>query len=213
MAGITLTTDEIRAAPPEVRRWLEREVANALGQDAGPSAHESGAADHLVACQVEEAAAVFELIRGMLPVANLFFELGREGQPTGREGIEAHPLPDMMRHTRLDNIEQFATCLQVIDDAVRRVRGDAHATCCLLDRRGYCLVASTTSQSIRRVWSEMIAMPPARSKAQDNTAEAGTRRGQDPGGFGALPGGASPLFSPSAPGLPAAGPAATADGE
>ncbi len=159
MPGITLTFDEIRAAPPEVRRWLEGQVAAALGQPARPSADEAGAADHLVACRVEEAAAVFDLIRDVLPVANLFFELGREGQPTGQDGIEAHALADMMRHTRLETLDQLAACLQAIDEAVRRVRGDAHATCYLLDRRGYCLVASMTSRSIRQVWRDVIAMP------------------------------------------------------
>lgn len=173
MPGITLTFDEIRAAPSDVRRWLEGQIAAALGQPARPSAGEAGGADHLVACRVEEAAAVFELIRGMLPVANLFFELGREGQPTGQDGIEAHALADMMRHTRLETLDQLAACLQAIDEAVRRVRGDAHATCYLLDRRGYCLVASMTSQSIRQIWGDVVAMQPAGNQ-EPRTTPPGT---------------------------------------
>ena len=33
MVGLTLTPEQIRKAPPEVRRWLEREVATTLGQE------------------------------------------------------------------------------------------------------------------------------------------------------------------------------------
>jgi len=32
MIGIALTSEQIRAAPPEVRRWVEREVMAAFGQ-------------------------------------------------------------------------------------------------------------------------------------------------------------------------------------
>ena len=38
MAGITLSVDEIKAAPPEVRRWLEMEVLRALGAQPAPAA-------------------------------------------------------------------------------------------------------------------------------------------------------------------------------
>ena len=31
MAGVTLSVEEIHAAPPEVRRWLEQEIVRALG--------------------------------------------------------------------------------------------------------------------------------------------------------------------------------------
>ena len=40
MIGITLTTDQIRNAPPQVRQWIEHEVIAALGlaADAPPAA-------------------------------------------------------------------------------------------------------------------------------------------------------------------------------
>ena len=31
MIGITLTSEQIRTAPAEVRRWIERQVATSLG--------------------------------------------------------------------------------------------------------------------------------------------------------------------------------------
>ena len=42
MAGITLSSDEIKAAPPEVRRWLEQEIIRAFGVQPTPGARGGG---------------------------------------------------------------------------------------------------------------------------------------------------------------------------
>lgn len=156
MVGISLTPEQIRSAPPEVRRWLEREIAISLGFPTAPEPA-AVASKHLVACSAEEAGAVYAAIRGMLPVVNVFFELGREGQSLNQNGIEAHQLADMLRHTRLQSLEQIAACLQVIDDAIRQIRRDATATICAFDRRGYCLIATETQRSIANVWKQLLA--------------------------------------------------------
>jgi hypothetical protein len=75
MAGITLTADEIKAAPPEVRRWLEQEIVRAFGV---PSAPAPAGAPALIGCNVEEAREMLALVQGMLPVVSVLFELGRE---------------------------------------------------------------------------------------------------------------------------------------
>ncbi|MGO8799412.1 MAG: hypothetical protein ACLQE9_04040 [Roseiarcus sp.] len=156
MVGITLSPEQIRGAPAEVRRWLEREIAASLNLRPEPQAMEGGG-KHLARCGPEEAAAVFAAIRGMLPVVNTFFEFGREGESIGQEGVEAYRLADMLRHTRLQSVEQLVACLQVIDEAVRRVLNDPGATLYALDRRGYCVIAATTQQSILGVWRKVIA--------------------------------------------------------
>jgi hypothetical protein len=53
MVGITLWADEIKAAPPEVRRWLEQEMVRILGLESAASTRE--ATPPLTACHVEEA--------------------------------------------------------------------------------------------------------------------------------------------------------------
>lgn len=53
MVGITLWADEIKAAPPEVRRWLEQEIARILGLELASSTR--AATPPLTACDVEEA--------------------------------------------------------------------------------------------------------------------------------------------------------------
>jgi hypothetical protein len=156
MVGITLSPEQIRVAPPEVRRWLEKEIAASFNSQAEPQVMEVGS-KHLVRCSPEEAVAIFASIRGMLPVVNTFFELGREGERIGEEGVEAYRLVDMLRRTRLQSLEQLVACLQVNDEAVRRVRDDANATLYALDRRGYCVIAAATQHSILGVWRQVIA--------------------------------------------------------
>src|SRR3954468_8646111 len=83
MAGITLTADEIKSAPPEVRRWLELEIAHTLGLQAAPA---PAAAPALVGCNVDEARDMLGMVQGMLPVAAVFFELGREAATVAVHG-------------------------------------------------------------------------------------------------------------------------------
>jgi hypothetical protein len=160
MVGLTLSAEQIRNAPAEVRRWLEQELLAALGLQ--PPSSEPNA-PQLVACSSEEAGHVLSRIQGMIPVVNVFFELGREGARTDIEGVEAFRLEDILRHTRLQTLEQVVACLDSISEAVGQVRGDPEATFYRLDGRGYCFVAERTQRSIARIWQEMIAagnLPP-----------------------------------------------------
>jgi len=103
--------------------------------------------------------AVLSLIEGMFPVVNVFFELGRQGASVGREGLEAFRLADMLRHTRLQNMSQVVAFLDIINDAVRRVRTDPTATLYVLDSRGDCIVAAQTQQSVSRLWQQIAGGP------------------------------------------------------
>lgn len=185
MVGITLTPERIRAAPPEVRRWLEREIALSFGL-APETQISAPPSPHLIACSIEEAGAIYAAIRGMLPVANVFFELGREGGRFGQDGIEAHNFADILRHTRLQSTEQLATCLQIIDEVVHQLRKDASATICALDRQGNCVLATETRRSIASVWKQLLA---GRDLDQSATAGASETPLQDEhSGFSVPPG-------------------------
>jgi hypothetical protein len=154
MVGVTLSPEQIRNAPPEVRRWLEQELLASFGLQ--QPATEPGA-PQLVSCSDEETAAILSLIQGLLPVVNVFFELGREGISVEGEGLTAFRLPDILRHTRLQTLEQVIACLDAISAAARRVRGDAQAAFYGLDNRGHCFIATQTHRSILRVWQQIIA--------------------------------------------------------
>jgi len=159
MVGITLSAEQIRSAPLDVRRWIERELVASLGLHPGEANANQPKAEHLVACSLEEAAAVLSLIQGMFPVVNVFFELGRQGASVGTEGLEAFRLADILRHTRLQNMSQVIAFLDIINQAVRRVRNDAAATLFVLDSRGDCIVAAQTQQNVSRLWHQVIGGP------------------------------------------------------
>jgi hypothetical protein len=94
----------------------------------------------------------------MFPVVNVFFELGRQGASLGADGLEAFRLVDILQHTRLPNVGQVIACLNVINEAARQVRMDTTATLYVLDRRGDCIVAAQTQQSILRLWQQVAGM-------------------------------------------------------
>jgi hypothetical protein len=154
MAGITLSMDDIRSAPPEVRRWLEHEIARALGLQAAPAPAQ---ASSLVGCNVEEARDMLALVQGMLPVVSVFFELGREAASVAVHGLRAFRVADILRHTRLQSPDQVIQCLNVLTQALRRTRGDAAAEFFALDDQGHCLVAEATMRSVLRLWQEIVA--------------------------------------------------------
>ncbi|MGZ3288474.1 MAG: hypothetical protein ACXU87_10585 [Xanthobacteraceae bacterium] len=199
MVGITLSPEQIRAAPPEVRRWLEHELAVSLGLNPPALPITQPTSPHLAACTPEEAAQVLSLIQGMLPVVHVFFELGREGAAPS-EGIEAFRLADIMRHTRLEVPDQVLACLEVLDQAVQRVRNDPSATFHAVDERGYCLVAAQTQRSIRAIWQQLVAqrelVRPADSSHTEGRVSARLAPDLSSGGSSFL------TASPSGPAVP-----------
>ena len=123
MIGITLTTDQIRNAPAEVRQWIEHEVIASLGLAAdAPAVAEHPQAAHLVGCTTEDAAAVLAQIKGMMPAFNVFFEFARPGISFGQPPVMAFRLIDILYHTRLQDIGQVIECLEAINEAFARVR-------------------------------------------------------------------------------------------
>jgi hypothetical protein len=157
MIGITLTSEQIRTAPPEVRQWIEREVMTSLGQPSHSADGNKPHSEHLAACSEEEASAILSQIQGVLPAVNVFFELGRQGAIFGQPSIEAFRLLDIAHHTRLQDVAQVVACLDVIGQAFSRVSGDATARFCGFDREGHCFIALETQQNILRLWQKVIA--------------------------------------------------------
>ena len=164
MAGITLSMDDIKAAPPEVRRWLEHEVMRAFGVQ--PAAAPAGA-PALIGCNVEEAREMLALVQSMLPVVSVFFELGREAASVAVHGLRAFRIADILRHARLQSPDQVLQCLNILTQALQRARGDAEAAFFALDDQGHCLVAEATMRSIHRLWQEIVAQRALQSEQGD----------------------------------------------
>jgi hypothetical protein len=101
--------------------------------------------------------------------------LGREAASVASHGLRAFRITDILRHARLQSPDQVVQCLEVLTQALRRVRGDANAAFFAVDDQGHCLVAEPTMRSILRLWQEIVAErglsgdamqePPARAQA------------------------------------------------
>jgi hypothetical protein len=157
MIGLTLSAEQVRGAPPEVRRWLEQQMRASFGFAAPEQRNAEALAARLVGCNPEEAAKILELVQGMLPVVNVFFELGREAISVPVHGMRAFRLGDLAQHTRLASTEQVVECLDVLTAALRRVRGDVAALFYLLDEHDHCLVAEPTMRSVLHIWQDIVA--------------------------------------------------------
>ena len=173
MTGITLTTDQIRNAPAPVRQWIEQEVINSLGLAPRPPVAAPAQTAHLVACSEDDVAGMFEHIRGTFPAVNVLFEFGRPGITYGEPEVMTFRLMDILHHTRLQQIEQVMTCLEMINQALTVVRKDPSARFCGFDNEGHCLIAPQTQASIASLWQDMMERQQMQqSKANDRIAPA-----------------------------------------
>lgn len=157
MIGITLSIEQIRAAPPEVRRWIEHAVIAALGVAAAAPAAAPASVSHLMACTRDEVAAVLARIQGSLPAVNVLFEFSRPGISMGQPAVMQFRLMDILHHTRLRNIDQVIECLDAINRALAGVRNDPAARFCGFDHEGHCLIAPQTQASVATLWQDMTS--------------------------------------------------------
>jgi hypothetical protein len=185
MTGFTFSLEQIKAAPPEVRRWIEREVAASLAQIAAPRRDMPAHTQALAACMPEEAVQLFELIKGDFLLSQVFFELGRES-PDANAAAPLHAVAagDLLRHTRLGGVERLGEYFGAIDQAFRAIRNDPAATLFAFDQQGHVYIHEATCRSIRQLWEQLAASPFA-------SAAAGQRAD------GPMPVGFAPHLGPS----------------
>lgn len=159
MIGITLSADQIRSAPAEVRRWIEHQVLAGLGlaADAPPQPSLPVQSAHVVALTAEDAAKVLAQIERMLPAVNVFFEFARPGVSLGQPPVMMIRLIDILHHTRLQNIGQVMACLEMINRALIEIRRDSSVRFCAFDNEGHCLIAPETQRAVASVWQSVIA--------------------------------------------------------
>jgi hypothetical protein len=165
VTAFTFSTEQLRAAPPEVQRWVASEIARALGAvnpqgawpGAAPAAPRQPQAMTLAACSAAEAAQVFEMVATNTVVARLFFELARESSfGTSLPGLHAMRIADLMHHAGLAGQDGLYAALGAIDRAFREVRGAGAGSLFGFDEAGHLFVHEATQSSIRRVWEELL---------------------------------------------------------
>jgi hypothetical protein len=154
MVDITLSSDRIRTAPIEVRRWIENELAESLGMRAPvplPVHH-----DHLVSCLRDELAEIFDFVRGMPPVLNVLLELGRETGTVLPSGAVMFRLRDIAVHAHLQ-ASQVAASLKILNDALQELRSVRDVLLCAVDDEERCYIGAGTQVAIREVWQAFVA--------------------------------------------------------
>jgi len=162
MISLTFSLDQIKSAPPEVRRWIEREAAAALTALRRPEPdplHPHAVA--LSACTVTEAVEVYELIKGNFLLSQVFFELARE-MPGNRTGPALYSLSlvDMLRPTRLADGDRLVDCFNAVNQAFQTVRNDPEASLFGFDQYGQVWIHQTTHDNIRELWEQLCHRQP-----------------------------------------------------
>ncbi|MFL5254560.1 MAG: hypothetical protein ACJ8AI_17010 [Rhodopila sp.] len=171
MVGITLSPEQVRDAPPEVRRWLEQQIAESLGFRRPPAAVQPPR--HLIGCNVDALRSIFSTIQAVLPVVGVFFELAREPAPVSPQGLRVLHVDEVTRHCRLQAPAQAIACLQALDRALKSVTGDPEAVLTVVDSNEHILVPDVTARGIHALWEELVsarAAPPAPPGAADAAA-------------------------------------------
>ena len=167
MTGFSFSLEQIRSAPPEVRRWVEREIAASLASIAGSHDAAPAHAATLAACMPDEAAQFFELIKGDFLLAQVFFELGRDS-PDSHAAAPLHvvAIGDLLRHTRLGSADRLGEYFAALNQAFRTIRNDPEAMLFGFDDQGHVLYPR----------GNMPQHPPVMGAAFCGTGGAGGRR-------------------------------------
>lgn len=173
MTSFTFSAEQVRSAPPEVRRWMENEIAKALASQAyfehDPAMTQANA---LAACTIDEMAEIFNLISSNFLVTQVFFELARETSLAhGIPSLHVLNLSDMRRHMQLDDERPLFECLNVINRALQRVRNDPSASLFASDERGHIYIHETSYHNIRRLREQLV--PAHSTTARRQLAEEG----------------------------------------
>ncbi len=161
MVGFTFSAEQIRSAPLEVRRWIESQIATALWSqgdvDKSPSNIE---AESLAECSVEEAAQIFQLISHIFPVAQVFFELGRESHLSrNMPPLHCLNIEEILRHVQFGDPHLLTECLGVINQALQRIRNDPTVSLFATDNQGHIFTHLTSFDAIRKLRKQLLRTP------------------------------------------------------
>ena len=157
MISFAFTVDQIRSAPPEVRRWFEAEIVGALREAASPRP-EPAHSPELAACTPEEALGVFELVQSDFATAQVFLEFGREPPLSNSpRPLHAFGIGDFKRKLRLSD-DRLADCFGTINHAFMRVRNIPEAVLLGFDQANHVYLHEATHASIRALWERLAGM-------------------------------------------------------
>lgn len=160
MTNFTFTTQDLRSAPAEVRRWLIGRIESELAAlaSAMPVAGAPAGSPALAACTPEEALAIFDLVKGDFAATHVFLELARDELESGAAApLHAVNIGALLRNTRLDD-HRLVSCLRTINRAFQEVRRDPEAMLFGFDQANHVYVHETTYRSIHNLWQQLAQL-------------------------------------------------------
>ncbi len=159
MASFNFTVEQIRSAPPEVRRWVEQEITAAFRELASQRPAPPQAPD-LASCTPEEALAIFQAIRRDFAAVQVFLELGRE-PAIGSSPAPLHALSigEIKRNLRLGD-DRLAGCFGAIGNTFAQLRNDPEAVLFGFDQANHVYLHQTTHRSIHALWEKLVELQP-----------------------------------------------------
>ena len=159
MISFAFTVDQIRSAPPDVRRWIEAEIISALRDAATPQPEPAHSSEFAV-CTPDEALAVFEFIQKDFAAAQVFLEFGREPPLSNSpRPLHAFAIGEFKRKLRLSD-DRLADCFATINRVLMRFRNDPEAVVLGFDSSNHVYIHETTHASIRALWETLAGMAP-----------------------------------------------------
>ena len=178
MTAFTFSIDQLRSAPPEVRRWFAIEIARALNSVEAPHPEPRHTeAMTLAACTPTDALQIFELIAADAVAGRLFFELGREHAASSAvPELRTLRIADLLHHAGLPDENGLVAALSLIDRAYRELHGTHAGNLFGFDDAGHLFLHQATQESIRQVWEQLVR---ARAAAEREVLGTAPR----PGGF------------------------------
>jgi len=159
VTGFTFTVEDLKSAPVEVRRWLAGRMESELSalRSAAPVSPPVPA-PALATCTLEEAAGMFELLKGDFAATHVLLELARD-EPGSNPAAPLHAvnIGTLMRNTRLDD-HRLVSCLRTITHAFQEVRGDPQATLFGFDQANHIYIHEATHRSVQALWQELARL-------------------------------------------------------
>lgn len=176
MTGIVLSPDQVRSAPPAVRRWIDAQLAGEFGAaHSGLPGREAEPAGELLSrltlATLSEVLEIFRLLQRDPPAEVVFVQLGREPiEPLHPSEIYAIDAADIARKAGITKHAQLIACLNHVNAALQSLRGDPEAALVLCDQAGRCFIREATHRAIHVLWDDLHAAPtPARWPAHAKT--------------------------------------------
>ena len=161
MVGIVLSEEQIKSAPPEVRRWLAAVVEGTL-QAGHNLAYDRGgfryAEDDLAICDPQEVLQIFSALRSDATACQIFFRLGQDNYD--REAGRHTPIPvanDELMAGSVISAERLEQCLAEANRCLRSVRNNPRATLFVRDPAGRVVLHERTQWNIHTLLQHLVA--------------------------------------------------------